>query len=271
MNTIIVVAGTLMATLWVSQQVFPAAEKFDKHGAVEPKYLTRDGKMQLKYLFRADGVLNTYSMDFKNEIKHMLDIMPLKPGMTYCEMGPGDGTFFAMMAKEVMPGGKAVMVAPVQAELDLSREAALASCIPKDTIVQVLSTNDPAALGIEAGTCDYFYSRMVYHMIPADTAKAYTSQIAKALKSDGVYFATDHDPDNGIYTRPDAALMPGIDGVEKIMPKGMPVVPIAVEIAEYTAGGLKLERIIRSWPYFADPKYGVKFDDMGFGLVFSKA
>jgi len=233
---------------------------------------TAEGKLQMKYLFPngPKGVLAAYSMHYSGEVAAMLEVMPLKPGMTYCELGPGDGTFFKKMAMQVLPGGKAIAIAPAQMELDASTQAAIEEGVPADAIIQTLSTNEPPVSGLPEGGCDYIYSRMVYHMIPSATAAEYTKQIAKALKPNGCYFATDHDPSNEIYTRPGAALsVDAIEGGEMMMPNGMAVVPMAVEINEYQAGGLVLERVIRDWPYFSSPKFGAKYDDNGYGLVFS--
>ena len=118
-------------------------------------------------------------------------------------------------------------------------------------------------------TCDYIYARMVYHMIPVDTARAYVAQMAAALKQDQLHsriFITDHDSNNGGHTRGTAELV--------LEPYGpMAVVPLAVELNEFLAGGhLKLERVVREWPFFGDAaRYKGSADEMGFGHVWSRA
>jgi len=213
------------------------------------------------YWTEDNQVFQSYTWDFTAEVEHMQSIMNLKPGMTYCEMGAANGLFFAQMAKKVMPGGKVYGTAPSELEVARFQQTAKDVGIPESAITGTLATNEPAYLGLPPDTCDVIYSRMVYHMIPEATAKAYLTQLAKALKKDGMLFFTDHDPDNDKWVRGEAT----------VLPFKMKVVPMAVEIEEFKEAGFTLQRVIRNWPYFGDSaKYGdTSPDEYGYGLVWS--
>lgn len=216
-----------------------------------------------KWTFWSQGhtVFQSYTWDFTGEIEAMQQIMQLEPGMTYCEMGAANGLFFAQMAKKVMPGGKAYGTAPALNEVAQFEKTAIEMGVPKDAITATLATNEPAFLGLPPNTCDRIYSRMVYHMIPPATAKQYLGQLGAALKKDGMLFFTDHDPDNDKWVRGEAT----------VLDFKMKIVPMAVEIEEFKEAGFTLQRVVRNWPYFGDPKtYGEKSpDEKGYGLIWT--
>ena len=236
------------------------SEDCDQSG-IDPTKPCSDGIHPPTYWNQERTVFQSYTWDFAGEVKHMQEIMKLEPGMTYCEMGAGNGLFFAQMAKKVMPGGKAYGTSPSPGEVAQFQKTAIDLGIPKDAVAGTLATNEPAFLGLPPNTCDRIYSRMVYHMIPAEPARAYQKQLGAALKKDGMLFFTDHDPDNDKWVRGEAT----------VLPFEMQVVPMAVEIEEFKAAGFTLQRVIRNWPYFGDSKtYGEKSpDEMGYGLIWT--
>merc|ERR1719161_1273766 len=54
-------------------------------------------------------VFDAQSTDFDEEIAKIVGFLQLKPGMTYCEMGGGDGQFMVALGKAVMPGGHVIV------------------------------------------------------------------------------------------------------------------------------------------------------------------
>ena len=66
------------------------------------------------------------------EIEKIVRLLGLRPGMTYCELGCGSGEWVAGVGRAVMPGGKVLVTAPHQHELQDCKAAAkrqgFASC-----------------------------------------------------------------------------------------------------------------------------------------------
>ena len=208
-------------------------------------------------IYKVNGVAYSSSADFDTEVGKIKSILKLRPGMTYCELGAANGIFFAEMAKAVMPGGRIMGTALVGNETKSFTNRALDSGISKDSVVGVISTNNPPLLGLPQHTCDAVLARRIYHGLPLETALAYLPQLGAAVKPGGTILIVELEPDNGIYTRPGATVFTYGDGRHA-------VVPAAVQIEEFKSAGFKLERVFLDWPHFDDPP-----DLKGTGLVYS--
>jgi len=175
-------------------------------------------------------------LSFDDEISKLVGLLRLKPGITYCEMGAGDGKFSAALGKAVMPSGNVIVTEASDSNLQAAeakyREAGFEA-------LQVLATDD--RMGLPANTCDVLMSRMVYHMIDETVAvETYLSQLRQALKPGGRMLILDHDPDTGAVTRVDASLTMGSEK--------MAVVPRLQEITEFTSAGFALTKMLE-WPW----------------------
>lgn len=187
-----------------------------------------------------DGVFQSHSYDFGAEISNVTALLKLRPGLSYCEMGAGNGLFAAALGKAVMPGGAIYATSPHQAELDAVKSA-VSNASLQATVFQANDTS----MGLPAASCDVIFSRMTYHMIKQEPAvSVYLPQLRAALKAKGRILILDHDPDNGATARDSAKL------------KSMKVVPMIQEIREFTSAGFALVKVIDSWPFFGKDKHG---------------
>lgn len=190
------------------------------------------------------GAFQSYSHDLGAELDNLTALLRLKPGLSYCEMGAGNGLFSAALGKAVMPGGAIYATSPHQAELDAVKSAVTQVGLQAN----VFQAND-TSMGLPPASCDVIFSRMTYHMVkPGPAVLVYLPQLRAALKSRGRILILDHDADNGATTRDGAKL------------KDMKVVPMLQEIREFTSAGFALVKVIDSWPFFGK-------DEHGFGLL----
>lgn len=184
------------------------------------------------------GVFKSNSSDFDEEIAQIGALLRLAPGMTYCEMGGGNGKFMVPLGKQVMPGGKVVVTEVVNNSLAVMETAARNAGFEASAVL----AND-TWLGMPDNTCDVIFSRMVYHMINETVAVGtYLWQLRQALKQGGHMLILDHNPDNGATTRVNASLKGKMD-------HRMRVVPIMQEIREFTKAGFALTQMLE-WPFF---------------------
>jgi hypothetical protein len=64
------------------------------------------------------------SSHLDKEIRLIVQLLGLKPGMTYCELGGGSGEWVAGVGRAVMPGGRVFVTAPNAGELSTCKVAA---------------------------------------------------------------------------------------------------------------------------------------------------
>ena len=108
----------------------------------------------------------------------------LKPGMTVCEMGPGDGTLLAKLYASVSPHGKLVAASPVEDEL-VRTACTAAHAKVQGELTTHLSSEEHWAPGLPNGTCDAIYVRFVVHILPNAALARYMVQWAQALSPGG--------------------------------------------------------------------------------------
>ena len=141
------------------------------------------------------GVEPFSSPDLEAETALFSSYLNLRPGMTICEVGVGDGTLLASLGKRVMPNGHVIGTSINQAELDSATSKVLDAGIPSNALTTYRATNRDWAPGMPSRTCDAIYSRMVYHMIPKEVGMRYISQWRDSLTDGGSLFFTDRAPD----------------------------------------------------------------------------
>ena len=183
-------------------------------------------------------------------------LLNLSPGMSVCEIGGGNGTFFREVGSLVMPGGKLLGTGKSPGEKEAMRAAAMAASFAEDD-VSVFQAQDRAA-GLPDASCDAIYLRMVYHMLAEP--KHYLASFRAALKPGGRMLILEHNPDNGVKTRDGAKLTVQMGK----MKMDMKVVPQEAMVSEAAAGGWKTIEGPFDWPYFQGP-HGV--DERGYALV----
>ena len=118
--------------------------------------------------------------------------LKLKPGMTVCDLGSGNGYHSLMMAPQVLPGGKIVAV-DIQKEMldDLKQRAARQKIDNVETVLG--EVHDPH---LPADSCDLILLVDVYHEF--DHPEPMLAAMRKALKPDGVVALVEfrgEDPD----------------------------------------------------------------------------
>jgi len=184
------------------------------------------------------------STNFTDELIKIGTLLQVKPGMTYCEMGAGDGKFMVALGNLVMPGGKVMATEADDVSVVVLQGAAWLGGID----VSVIEATD-AKMGLPAGSCDVIMSRMVYHMIPEAVAVPnYLHQLKQALRPGGKILIVDHDPDNcAATTRANVSLDMGM--------MKMKVVPRLQEIREFTSVGLALVQMLE-WPWLGKMEHG---------------
>lgn len=203
---------------------------------------------------KESNVFESESTDFDGEVAKLVELLQLKPGMTYCEMGGGDGQFMVALGKAVKPGGHVIVTEGFEITVQALKTQAENAHIDVST---VLATD--ARMGLPADACDAIFSRMVYHMIDEKVAvETYLPQLSQALKPGGQMLIIDHDPDNGGKTRADASItfrMPNMHDEHSEMHHKMPVVPRQQEIEEFTSAGLALTKTLE-WPWLGEAGHG---------------
>jgi cyclopropane fatty-acyl-phospholipid synthase-like methyltransferase len=123
--------------------------------------------------------LTRESRDREEDCNTLLKALNLKPGMTVCDMGCGNGFYTLRVAKKVGPKGS-VPAVDIQPEmLTLLRERAAAAKI--DNVKPILGTVvDPH---LEAGSCDMILCVDVYHEF--SHPEHMLRKMREALKPDG--------------------------------------------------------------------------------------
>mmetsp|Transcript_42208 Transcript_42208/g.73360 ORF Transcript_42208/g.73360 Transcript_42208/m.73360 type:complete len:236 (-) Transcript_42208:257-964(-) len=182
------------------------------------------------------------STNFTDELIKIGTLLQVKPGMTYCEMGAGDGKFMVALGNLVMPGGKVMATEADDVSVVVLQGAAWLGGID----VSVIEATD-AKMGLPAGSCDVIMSRMVYHMIKEPVAVGtYLPQLKQALKPGGKMLILDHDPDDCTATT---------RGPNSTLYQMMQVVPRLQEIREFTSVGLALVQMLE-WPWLGKMEHG---------------
>jgi ubiquinone/menaquinone biosynthesis C-methylase UbiE len=123
--------------------------------------------------------LTRESRDREEEPAKLMKALKLKPGMTVCDLGCGNGFYTLKMAKEVGPDGKVLAVDIQKQMLDLlARRAEKAGVKNYEPILGTVS--DPK---LPEGAVDLILAVDVYHEI--DHPVEVLAALRKSLKKDG--------------------------------------------------------------------------------------
>jgi SAM-dependent methyltransferase len=208
----------------------------------------------------------SHSMDLPAEVMAIQSLMNLKPGMTYGEVGGGNGMMIGQLGPKVMPGGHVYGTGANQAEISAMRLAVNKAGIGGHTNLYVAKELES---GLPRGCCDVIFLRMVYHMLPHP--QEYLESFKHSLKPSGKLFILEHNPDNSdcLYTtRGDAKLTVTMMG----RTMDMRVVPQGAMEAEAKKAGYKLTSGPYYWEFFNWRARGKRpFRDLrGYVIIFER-
>jgi ubiquinone/menaquinone biosynthesis C-methylase UbiE len=146
-----------------------------------------------------------------DEVERLAAWLEVQPGTRVADVGAGDGTFAAALARRVGPSGHVYATELADERLTDIRQTAAEARLSNVTVIEgaVSSTNLPEAC------CDALFSRFVYHHL-TDPA-AINADILRALRPGGRLVIIDFEP-GGIMNwigRPETADRHGGHGTPK--------------------------------------------------------
>jgi ubiquinone/menaquinone biosynthesis C-methylase UbiE len=167
-----------------------------------------------------------------DEVERLAAWLEVQPGTRVADVGAGDGTFAAALARRVGPSGHVYATELADERLTDIRQTAAEARLSNVTVIEgaVSSTNLPEAC------CDALFSRFVYHHL-TDPA-AINADILRALRPGGRLVIIDFEP-GGIMNwigRPETADRHSGHGTPK-----------ETVMREVTAAGFQLLRGPESW------------------------
>ena len=102
-------------------------------------------------------VFPSMSMSLEKEVALIAELTGLKPGMTFADVGGGNGLFISKIGRSVMPGGHLIGTGSNMHEANAILEAARTLDASAEAFVGTVE-----ASGLTAGCCDVIQLRMVY-------------------------------------------------------------------------------------------------------------
>jgi ubiquinone/menaquinone biosynthesis C-methylase UbiE len=123
-----------------------------------------------------------------DEVERLAAWLEVQPGTRVADVGAGDGTFAAALARRVGPSGHVYATELADERLTDIRQTAAEARLSNVTVIEgaVSSTNLPEAC------CDALFSRVVYHHL-TDPA-AINADIFRALRPGGRLVIIDFEP-----------------------------------------------------------------------------
>uniref|UniRef100_A0A7S2E476 Methyltransferase type 11 domain-containing protein n=1 Tax=Haptolina brevifila TaxID=156173 RepID=A0A7S2E476_9EUKA len=190
----------------------------------EPSWLASEDPLWAEQ-FGDDGVFDSSQFGTTSkrelEVDKISELLDLRPGMTYCEVGAANGVWATAIARKVMPGGQIVATVGTEEEkpafLDAAELAGIPASVARGTELESGLPQDES--------CDVIFSRMSFFFI--ERPDLYALQFFAALKPGGKMLITDHGPMEGVYT--------GSRGIASFMK-----VTMATEQADFEAAGFRL-------------------------------
>ncbi len=181
------------------------------------------------------GCSNWRGLGFRaggREMSQLRQVLALKPGMFVADVGAGKGEATLAVATEVGASGHVFATEIDPESLQQIRGAVAAAKLDNVTVVQAQARDT----GLPANCCDAVFLRRVYHHLtnPAET----DASLLRAARSGGVLAIIDFAP---------FSFWPG-------SPEGVPEnrgghgIASQLLVAELTASGFELVRVINDWP-----------------------
>ena len=187
------------------------------------------------------------------EVRRLVSLLKLEPGMTIADVGAGLGAWATRFAQWTGPSGRVYAT-----EIDDEMLAILPSVFARERLSNVTVIKGAiASTNLPAGCCDAILTRNVYHYLT--DPEAMNRSFATALKGGGRLAIVDYP------TRPNSPILPGV-------PANRGGVGIAPEIVESEVGAvLKHVTTVTNWSPEAVPDWVPKTIAPPFVVVFEKA
>ena len=169
--------------------------------------------------------------DATDEIKRLAELMGWKAGTVAADIGAGDGKYTFAAVEWVGASGKVFAT-----EIDAKKLAELREEVAKRKLGNVIvEESKEAETNLPAGCCDAIFLRRVYHHLtkPAE----FDASLVRSLKPAGRLAIIDFAPRAGLEP---------VEGVPSN--RGGHGIPQKIAIAELSAAGLQVEKIVNDWP-----------------------
>jgi ubiquinone/menaquinone biosynthesis C-methylase UbiE len=170
------------------------------------------------------------SLNARQEIPRLAELMQWKPGITVADVGAGDGSY--SFAAEKIVGASGHVYAT---EIDAAKLTALRNEVAKRKLANIAiveSAVDDTKLPTDC--CDAIFLRHVYHHITAP--EAFDKNLLRSLRPGARLAIIDFPPDNDL---------PPVEGVPKN--RGGHGIPQKIMVDELTAAGFRVEKTIDRW------------------------
>jgi ubiquinone/menaquinone biosynthesis C-methylase UbiE len=169
--------------------------------------------------------------DATDEVARLAALMDWKEGTTVADIGAGDGTYTFAAVQHVGSSGKVFAT-----EIDPKKLDQLRLEVKRRSLQNVIVVDSKERdTNLPSSCCDVIFLRRVYHHLtkPAE----FDATIVRSLKPSGQLAIIDFPP------------RAGLDPVEGVPSnRGGHGIPQKVVIAELTAAGLQVEKVVDDWP-----------------------
>jgi ubiquinone/menaquinone biosynthesis C-methylase UbiE len=182
----------------------------------------------------AVSVLLCVAAASQEEIARLNRLMSWKAGQTLADVGAGEGEIGIAAATVVGPGGRVYLT-----ELDEQKRRALEETVSKKGLKNVVVVQGAEKrTNLPDGCCDEIVLRRVYHHFTAPTDM--DTSMLRALKPGGELAVIDFPPRKWL------SLSDPVKGVPAN--RGGHGIPQKILIAEMTAAGFTVDKIVNEWP-----------------------
>src|SRR6267154_2409308 len=169
--------------------------------------------------------------DAAEEVKRLADLMGWKAGTVVADIGAGDGKYSFAAVELVGASGKVFAT-----EIDAKKLEELRSEVARRKLANVIVVESKEAdTNLPAGCCDAIFLRRVYHHLTKPVE--FDANLVRSLKPAGRLAIIDFAPRAGLEP---------VEGVPSN--RGGHGIPQKIAIAELSAAGLQVEKIVNDWP-----------------------
>jgi SAM-dependent methyltransferase len=165
------------------------------------------------------------------EVPQLVDVLELKPGMTFADVGAGFGATTIVLSQLLGPASQLYATDITPHALSALRAEALERKLSNVTVVE----GGAASTNLPDGCCDAILMRDVYHHIT--NLEAFTRSLLAALKSGGRLAIIDFAPESGSTLPAGVPANRGGHGIRQ-----------ELVVEELSAAGFTHVRTIPVWP-----------------------